>query len=277
MGTEKKIKIPLELITYLNKATRVVALTGAGISAESGLRTFRESQDGYWSQYRPEDLATPQAFVHNPKLVWDWYAMRRGKVAEASPNPGHHALVEMENQLPEFTLITQNVDGYHIQAGSRNVLELHGNIQRVKCFDGCGVVEDWEESAPPPSLPRKRGRDYAPPVKRGEPEGGANIPRCPKCNAFLRPDVVWFGESLPRNTLENALLATRNWQVFFSIGTSALVQPAASLADTAAQKGAMIVEINLNPTPLTSQVDFTLQGKSGEILPALVRETWDPD
>ncbi|OQY33336.1 MAG: NAD-dependent protein deacylase [Anaerolineaceae bacterium 4572_5.1] len=268
------MNIPVDLIRSLQKATRVAALTGAGISAESGLKTFRDSQDGYWSKYRPEDLATPQAFARDPQLVWDWYAMRRNKVAEAKPNSGHYALVEMESRLPNFTLITQNVDGYHIQAGSKNVLELHGNIQRVKCSDGCGVVDAWEEVALPPSLPRERGRDSSPPVSRGEPEGGVEIPRCPKCDAYLRPDVVWFGENLPRNVLESALSAAYNCQAFFSIGTSALVQPAASLAYTARQRGALIVEINLDPTPLTSQVDFALHGKSGEILPQLMRQVW---
>lgn len=251
MNTEKSYEVPQELIDILKKAVRVAVLTGAGISAESGLKTFRDSPDGHWAQYRPEDLATTEAFVHDPKLVWGWYAMRRGKVAEASPNSGHDALVKMEQHIPDFTLITQNVDGYHRQAGSNNVLELHGNIQRVKCFDGCGVVEDWEEND--------------------------EVPRCPKCNAFLRPDVVWFGENLPPNTLENATYAARNCQVFLSIGTSALVQPAASLAHAARQEAAIIVEINLEPTPLTSQVDFALHGKSGEVLPVLVKEIWDPD
>ena len=243
------MKIPQELIDFLKKTTRIAVLTGAGISAESGLKTFRDAQDGHWSKYRPEDLATPQAFKRDPKLVWDWYAMRRGKAAEASPNPGHFALVEMEQHLDEFALITQNVDGYHIQAGSKNVLELHGNIQRVKCFDGCGVVESWEENN--------------------------DVPRCKKCNAYLRPDVVWFGESLPRKTLDDALYAAYHCQAFFSIGTSALVQPAASLAHTARQQGAIVVEINLDPTPLTSQVDFALHGKSGDILPRLVEEVWE--
>ncbi len=242
------MKIPKELITYLQKSTHIAMLTGAGISAESGLNTFREAQTGYWSQYRPEDLATPQAFARDPKLVWDWYAMRRNKVAEASPNAGHFALVDMESRIPNFTLITQNVDGYHRQAGSKNVLELHGNIQKVKCYDGCGVVDNWEESD--------------------------KVPRCPKCNAHLRPDVVWFGESLPLGAINAAHKATLECQAFFSVGTSGLVQPAASLAHTARQKGALVIEINLDPTPLTPHVDFALHGKSGEILPALMDEVW---
>ena len=240
------MKIPSELISYIQKTTHIAVLTGAGISAESGLRTFRDSQEGHWAKYRPEDLATPQAFEHDPKLVWDWYAMRRSKVGKANPNSGHFALVELENFIPNFTLITQNVDGYHRQAGSKNVLELHGNIQKVKCYDGCGVVKSWEESN--------------------------DVPHCPKCNAYLRPDVVWFGETLPLGILDEAHKATLECQVFFSIGTSGLVQPAASLAHTARQRGAVVVEINLDPTPLTPKVDFALHGRSGEILPQLVKE-----
>ncbi len=242
------MEISPDLIQHLKKAACVAVLTGAGISAESGLRTFREAQDGYWSQYRPEDLATPRAFTRDPKLVWDWYAMRRKKVAEATPNAGHFALVEMEKRIPNFTLITQNVDGYHRQAGSKNVLELHGNIQQVRCFDGCGVVDEWEENE--------------------------EVPRCEKCNAYLRPDVVWFGESLPLDALHLALDAANQCQVFFSIGTSGLVQPAASLAYNAHQSGAVLVEVNLDPTPLSHHVDFPLHGKSGEILPQLVKKVW---
>ena len=240
------MKIPPELISYLKKSTHVVVLTGAGISAESGLKTFRDTQDGHWSKYNPEDLATPEAFERDPKLVWDWYAMRRNKVAEATPNAGHFALVELESLFSNFTLITQNVDGYHTQAGNKNVLELHGNIQKVKCYDGCGVVDNWKETA--------------------------HVPHCPKCGAYLRPEVVWFNESLPTDTLHAAHHATLEAHVFFSIGTSGLVQPAASLAHTARQRGAVVVEINLDPTPLTPKTDFALRGKSGEILPALVKE-----
>ena len=242
------MKIPTELINYLKKTTHIAVLTGAGISAESGLKTFRDSQDGHWAKYRPEDLATPEAFTRDPKLVWDWYAMRREKVSEATPNSGHFALAELEKRVPNFTLITQNVDGYHRQAGSQNVLELHGNIQQVRCFDGCGIVESWDKTD--------------------------DVPHCPKCGAYLRPDVVWFGESLPHDTLIAAHHATLACQAFFSIGTSGLVQPAASLAHTARQRGALVVEINLDPTPLTPQVDFALHGKSGEILPALVKAVW---
>lgn len=211
--------IPDRLITTLRSAVRVAALTGAGVSQESGLRTFRDAQTGLWAQYRPEDLATPEAFARNPKLVWDWYAMRRARSLEVQPNPAHFALVEMAKRIPDFTLITQNVDGLHARAGSPQVIELHGNIRRVRCSAACGVVESWREV----------------------PDG---VPVCPTCGALLRPDVVWFGEALPREALERAVHAARTCQVFFSIGTSGLVQPAASLAYAARNQGALLVEVN---------------------------------
>lgn len=238
------------LLKFLRQAGRVAALTGAGASQESGLRTFRDAQSGLWAQYRPEDLASPEAFARDPKLVWNWYAMRREKVRDVEPNPGHFALAEMGHRVPHFTLITQNVDGLHRKAGSTNILELHGNIQRVRCSE-CGMYADtWEENG--------------------------DVPRCAGCGGMLRPDVVWFGEPLPRSALEAAVEAARASQVFFSIGTSGLVQPAAALAFAAHNKGAVVVEINIEATPLTEKADFFLQGKSGEILPELVKAAW-PD
>jgi len=241
--------IPEPLAQALRQAQRVAVLTGAGISAESGVPTFRDAQTGLWAQYNPEELATPQAFQHNPKLVWDWYAWRRERVRGAQPNAGHFALVSMERQIPTFTLITQNVDGLHRRAGSRRVLELHGNLFATKCF-GCGkAVEHWEDS------------DEVP-------------PRCPFCSDRLRPDVVWFGESLPPAILREAEAAARHCQLFLSIGTSTVVYPAAELPFTALRGGATVVEINPQPTPLGAQAHFVLQGKSGEILPALVAAVW---
>jgi NAD-dependent deacetylase len=242
-------EIPPDLVDLVRTCRYAVALTGAGVSQESGLRTFRQAQTGLWSQYRPEDLATPEAFLRNPKLVWDWYAMRRGKLAEVAPNPGHTALVEMSRRIPHFTLITQNVDGLHQLAGSPGVIELHGNIQRVKCFDCGKPAANWQDAGP-------------------------EVPRCPDCGGLLRPDVVWFGEGLPPAAMQAAEEAARACQVFFSIGTSGLVQPAASLAFAALDHGARVVEINAEPTPLTPQVGFFLPGRSGEILPALVEAVW---
>jgi NAD-dependent deacetylase len=238
--------IPPELIQLLKKTTRVAVLTGAGVSQESGLRTFRDAQAGLWAQYKPEDLATPRAFERDPKLVWDWYASRREAVKSVRPNAGHYALVEMETMIPEFTLITQNVDGLHRMAGSKNILELHGNILNVRCSE-CGKFADtWEDDL-------------------------EFVPRCKKCNGLLRPDVVWFEESLPREQLEAAMIAARNCQVFFSVGTSGAVHPAATLAHVAKTEGSVVIEINAEPTPLTPEADYAMHGKSGEILPELVK------
>lgn len=243
------MNFPPDFIRFLTAAERVVILTGAGVSQESGLRTFRDAQTGLWARYKPEDLASPEAFARDPKLVWDWYAWRREAIKGVRPNPGHYALVEMEKRISEFTLITQNVDGLHRFAGSKNVLELHGNILKVRCSK-CGMfTEEWGDDA-------------------------EAVPVCEACGGLLRPDVVWFGEALPREQLESAVLAARSCQVFISIGTSGVVQPAASLAHAARNNGSVVVEINAEPTPLTPKVDFAFHGRSGEILPALVKAVW---
>ena len=245
------MNFPDDLLTYLrnSRASKWAVLTGAGVSQESGLRTFRDAQTGLWAQYRPEDLASPEAFRRDPKLIWDWYAWRREAVKAVRPNPGHYALVEIENRTPSFTLITQNVDGLHRMAGSQNVLELHGNIQRVRCAECYTFTETWDDDT-------------------------EAVPRCSVCGGLLRPDVVWFGEALPRDQLEAAVEAARSCDVFFSVGTSGVVQPAASLAHAARNRGAVLVEINAEPTPLTPKVDYFFQGKSGEILPELVKAVW---
>ena len=243
------IEFPSTLVSRLRAQSKLVALTGAGVSQESGLRTFRDAQTGLWAQYRPEDLASPEAFRRDPKLVWDWYAWRREAVKGVRPNPGHYALAEIEKRIPEFTLITQNVDGLHRMAGSQNVLELHGNIQRVRCADCYTFTETWGDDT-------------------------EAVPQCRECGGLLRPDVVWFGEALPRSQLEAAVEAARACDVFFSIGTSGVVQPAASLAFAAHNRGAIVVEINAEPTLLTPKADYVLHGKSGDILPRLVEAVW---
>ncbi len=237
---------PEPLLETLRAAHRVTALTGSGISAESGVPTFRDAQTGLWSNYPPEDLATPEAFRKNPRMVWEWYAGRRQRIAQVRPNAGHLALACMEALYPGFTLVTQNVDGLHQQAGSRNVIELHGNLQRTKCFDENLPVETWHET-------------------------GDNPPRCPRCGGLLRPDVVWFGEQLPAEALRAATQAAKNSEVFFSIGTSSLVEPAASLSYLALQAGACLIEINPNRTPLSASAAYTLSGPAGEVLPALLK------
>jgi NAD-dependent deacetylase len=227
----------------------VAVLTGAGISAESGVATFRDAQTGLWSRFKPEQLATPEAFRRNPKLVWEWYAERRARVAEVAPNPGHHALAELEQRMPQFLLATQNVDGLHQRAGSRQLVELHGNITRTKCFDENTVVEQWDDTGDVP-------------------------PRCPRCGGLLRPDVVWFNEMLPPGAFEQALGAAQDCDVFLSVGTSALVYPAAALPQEALAAGAVLVEVNPQETPLTPRATHFLQGPSGQVLPALVRAVW---
>lgn len=241
------MKFPPELVRQLTAAKSVTVLTGAGVSAESGVPTFRDAQTGLWAKYRPEDLATPSAFQRNPRLVWEWYAWRRQLVAEAKPNPAHLTLAEMEARFPQFRLITQNVDGLHQRAGSRNVIELHGNITRTKCFDEGTVAATWQDTGEIP-------------------------PRCPHCGGRLRPDVVWFEEPMPEVEMELALRATTTCDIFLSIGTSTVVYPAASLPFEAVRSGATVVEINPQPTPFTDQAHFVLTGAAGVVLPKLWQE-----
>jgi NAD-dependent deacetylase len=236
--------LPPGLIDALRSAERAAVLTGSGISAESGVPTFREAQTGLWARFDPQELATPEAFERDPKLVWEWYEWRRDLVAEASPNPGHAAIAEMERHFSSLTLITQNVDGLHQRAGGQDVIELHGNILRTRCSVEGAVVEDYDEGEKPPC--------------------------CPSCGAPLRPDVVWFGEMLPYDALEAASEAARRSDLFLSVGTSSLVYPAAALPFEALENGATLVEINPEETPLTPNADYSVRGPAGEILPQLV-------
>ncbi len=246
---EKPHNIPQKLIESIRTANKIAILTGAGISAESGIPTFRDALTGLWAQYNPQDLATPEAFARNPRLVWEWYSERRSLVTQVSPNPGHLALAAMERFVPTVTVITQNVDGLHQRAGSTRVIELHGNIGRVKCSLEGTVVETWDEISTPPPL-------------------------CPHCHAFLRPDVVWFGELLPEQAMREAMKATANCDVFFSIGTSGLVYPAASLVDFARGSGATVVVINPDEEAQASSSFYRLSGHAGQVLPALVEVVW---
>ncbi|MFN2195420.1 MAG: SIR2 family NAD-dependent protein deacylase [Anaerolineales bacterium] len=239
-----------ELITRLRRSKNIAALTGAGTSAESGVPTFRDAQTGLWARYDPQELATPQAFARDPRLVWEWYEFRRALVRQANPNPGHYALVELARHVPDFRLITQNVDGLHQRAGSPQVIELHGNILRTKCSREGRPIETWPEQAEIP-------------------------PCCPNCGAQLRPDVVWFGESLPDEAIAAAWKAVEACEVFLSIGTSTVVEPAASLPFAALENGAVVVEINPQPTPLTRHATYTLNGPSGQVLPALLAAVWE--
>lgn len=231
----------------LRAARKVAVLTGAGISAESGLATFRGS-GGLWEGHRIEDVATPHAFQRDPALVWRFYHLRRASLATVQPNPGHHALVDLEKRLgANFTLVTQNVDGLHQAAGSTNVLEIHGSLQRVRC-SRCERVTD-------------RAREALP-----------DLPRCDACGGLLRPDVVWFEEALPEDIWKRAVDAVGTCDCFLVIGTSAVVYPAAGLIDTARIKGADVIEANLAPSAASSRVDVLLLGPAGTVLPDLIKQ-----
>jgi NAD-dependent deacetylase len=237
------------MVGAFRDARSIVVLTGAGISAESGVPTFR-GEGGLWRQYRAEELATPHAFRRDPSLVWEWYDWRRQLIGDCGPNAAHRTLVEMEAQFDDFVLVTQNVDGLHRLAGSRNVVELHGDIWRMRCTRGCSA--GWEDrTSPLPQVPA----------------------RCPSCGALARPDVVWFGESLPPDAIDAAWAAAQRCQVMLVIGTSAVVQPAASLPVLALQNGAYVVEINPQPTPVSDLVADVIREPAAQALPRWWR-TW---
>jgi NAD-dependent deacetylase len=235
----------------LRAASRVLALTGAGISAESGVPTFR-GPDGLWKNFRATDLATPGAFARDPALVWEWYRWRRSRIRDAAPNPGHLVLARFERRWPAFTLATQNVDGLHHQAGSLRLLELHGNIWRARCSARCGHVVT--------AAPDEDAR-FGAPADRA-------VPVC-ACGALMRPDIVWFGESLDEAILGRALEEAEAADALLVIGTSSVVYPAAALPGLAHRHGALVVEINVEETPLTSAADYAVRGLAGEVLPAL--------
>jgi NAD-dependent deacetylase len=226
---------------------KIAVLTGAGISAESGIPTFRGT-DGLWKNFRAEELATPGAFARDPDLVWEWYDWRRGIIGAKKPNRGHEVLSAWESMFPEFHIITQNIDGFHRLAGSNNVLELHGNIWRMRCTRE-GTVTD-SHTTPLEKIP----------------------PLCKDCGAILRPHVVWFGESLDMDILDSAFRLSSACDAMFIIGTSAVVQPASSLPLAAMENQALTVEINPDPTPISSHMEYSLRGTAGKLLPELARE-----
>jgi NAD-dependent deacetylase len=234
-------------------ARRVVVFTGAGISAESGIATFREPQTGLWAKYDPMELATRDGFVRDPELVWRWYEHRFGIAGEAEPNPGHHAIAELERLIPETVVVTQNIDGLHQRAGSGDVVELHGTMHRFKCLDG-------------------RHRGYSLADLQGQE---ARPPRCPECDALMRPDVVWFGEALPDDALRRAQGLADRCDVMLMAGTSAIVYPAAALPFTAHESAATLIDVNPEPSALSRHATHFLQGKGGEILPRLVSAAGD--
>ncbi|MBX3347679.1 MAG: NAD-dependent deacylase [Nitrospira sp.] len=238
----------LELVRQrLAAARNIMVLTGAGISADSGVPTFRGA-DGFWRQYRAEDLATPDAFARDPKLVWEWYNWRRELLAMKQPNAAHLGIVELERRSPTFWLITQNVDGLHRDAGSRNLSEIHGNIWKVRCT-GCHAVDE--------------NRDV--PI--------SILPSCLQCGSLLRPHIVWFGESLLAEDLQQCSTVLRSCDLLLVIGTSGVVYPAAGFASVAKDAGAFVAEINLDPTPQSSLVDVSLQGRAKDLVPLLLDPT----
>lgn len=241
-----------DVLERLRTATRVTVLTGAGVSQESGVPTFRQAQTGQWADYEPSELASPQAFLRTPRRIWEWYAYRRQMIDGTQPSPTHYALVDLEQYYPEFTLITQNIDGLHWRAGSRELIELHGNIGRSRCFD-CGTFASvWDEEG---ELP----------------------PCCVRCGGMLRPDVVWLGEGLPEHELRRAYQAAERAQVFLSIGTSASVRPGASLPLIARRSGAYLIEIDPNETALSVLADCWLQHRSSDLLQELVNQIMQDD
>jgi NAD-dependent deacetylase len=233
-----------EIAEQIKASARVVVLTGAGISQESGVPTFR-GEDGLWQNFRAEELATPEAFHGDPVLVWRWYDWRRGLIKPLKPNPGHHALVELEQRVEDFTLLTQNVDGLHRAAGSENPVEMHGTIWRVRCLE---CKETFEN------------RDV--PIKI--------LPKCEACGGLLRPDVVWFGEALDEKILHTIYTCLQRAEVMLIVGTSGVVQPAASFGIVAKRAGAFVAELNRSSTPQSSLFDLTIHGKAGQLLPRIV-------
>jgi len=245
MQTTEQSRAAADAARALAGSRSLAMLTGAGISAESGVPTFRDAQTGLWARFDPLQLATPTAFAIHPKLVWDWYAWRRELVVRVQPNPAHDALVDIERR------VTQNVDGLHRRAGSRKLVELHGNIGRVKCSREGTLVEHWDLV-------------------------GDEVPRCASCGALLRPDVVWFEEMLPPEALAAAEAMVRRCDLMLVVGTSAEVYPAAALPSIAKASGAIVIEINPNATALSPTADYALRGPAGRVLPALVQAAW-PD
>lgn len=238
-----------DLLEKLRAARRIAVFTGAGVSAESGIPTFRDAQTGLWAQFRAEDLATPEAFRRDPVTVWNWYAWRRKLIREVMPNPAHLAIVQMERLIEHVTVITQNVDGLHRRAGSSDVVELHGNI-----FDNiCSACRQ--------------------PVEGVADEAGTP-PTCPRCNGLVRPGVVWFGEALPEAAWIRAAEALESTDIFFCVGTSSLVEPAASLPRDARALGRTVIQINPAPTSHDQIAQYVVRGKAGEVLPALVQAAW---
>lgn len=249
--------IPDQIIKKVQRSRHLLIFTGAGVSAESGIQTFREAQTGLWERFEPGELATPAAFRRDPALVWGWYEWRRLQVLSARPNPAHIAIAELAKRVPKLTVITQNVDDLHERAGSTEIIHLHGSLHEPRCF-ACG-------------------RPYAgvvteltvqPGTERCEP------PRCERCNGRVRPGVVWFGEPLPERSMRSALAAARHCDCLLSIGTSGVVMPAARIPEVALERGAAVIHVNLQPVEVSAPNEFSLIGRAGELLPSLLQQAF---
>lgn len=254
MNSNATVTIQQNLIVALQEAKHVVVFTGAGVSAESGIPTFRDALTGLWERFDAEDLATPSAFIKDRELVWGWYEWRRMKVLRSQPNPAHIAIAELAKLVPKLTVVTQNVDDLYERAGSTDVLHLHGTLHSPRCFT-CG-----QPHILPPSIPE-------------EPEGGRRLcpPSCSHCGGSIRPGVVWFGEDLAENELHRAFAAAKECDVLFAIGTSGLVQPAARIPALAKQAGAKVVQVNPTSTQLDDACTWSLRGTAGNVLPRLLQ------
>jgi NAD-dependent deacetylase len=246
-----------EAAKLLASAGRVVVFTGAGISAESGVPTFRDALTGLWERFDAQSLATPQAFQDEPDLVWGWYEWRRHKVSTVRPNPGHLAVAAIANHVPDTVVVTQNVDDLHERAGSKDPVHLHGSLFEPRCAQ-CGT---------PAALP---------PATEPEPEDGRRLwpPSCVRCAGLIRPGVVWFGEALPEAALEAAARASSGCDVLLTVGTSGMVYPAAEIPRLAARAGAAVIQVNPHPTPMDSVALVNLRGNAARILPELIARAW---
>lgn len=239
------IKLSTEFINKLSESEKIVFFTGAGISAESGIPTFR-GKDGIWNKLKPEELANFNAFMRNPQMVWEWYNHRKKIIHESKPNAGHIAIAEFEKYFDDVTVVTQNIDNLHRRAGSNKIYELHGNIERNYCIN-CRTFYNEELNF------------------------SEGVPKC-KCGGLIRPDVVWFGEFLPADQLEASEKAAINSDIFFVVGTSAVVYPAAGLVYTAKRAGSYIVEVNIEETEVSSIADISFFGEAGKVLPEILEE-----
>lgn len=242
------LEINQALINALKKCRRLMIFTGAGVSAESGIRTFRDEMDGLWKEYSVEDVVSIEGYRRNPELVWRWHEWFKEVAHKAKPNPAHRAIAAVSELVPQLDVVTQNIDGLHQRAGSKNVILLHGDINRIKCSRCNYETDEWEKSE--------------------------KQLKCPKCGAGLRHDIVWFGEQLPEDALTYAMHAATTDDVVIAIGTSSVVYPAAQIPFLAKQSGARVVVVNPDDTPLTQIADDFIKATAGVALPELFKQTW---